>query len=406
MRTWTICLLAVVGCSGADEVTPSSTCDGRDLTVRDASGNKTTVTCPLTCDVDHCTSASNIPAEVQRACTSEAPPFAASTGAALAANYDLNCNGCQAPILQPTRVEVGPIDLAVYCMSALTVAAGKTLPIADNLDAAIVFFVAGDVSIDGTIDLAGGANSFGAGGYGGTAAAPEGGAGRLGAGPCRGLGGATTSANLTTNIGAGGGGAGHFTLGADGGPARDVGLTMAIGGTGGVECKSETLQPLSGGSSGGGGGDGVCNGPLAATCGRPGGGGGGALHIIATGSVTIGATGIITVAGGTGAPTDVGDEGGGGGGGGAGGAILIEAAAITIAGMLDVTGGAGGTTGATPGGKGGTPTTAPLVGTNPLTQPEGGSGGGGAAGFVRLNSSTAATCPHAACATGSLLLPE
>src|SRR5688500_4277895 len=122
MRTWAIFLL-VVGCGGADEVTPSATCDGRDLTIRDASGNTTTGTCPLTCDVDHCTAASNVPAGVQRACTSGAPPFAASTGAALAADYDLSCNGCAAPILNPTRVEVGPIDLAVYCMSGLTVAA-------------------------------------------------------------------------------------------------------------------------------------------------------------------------------------------------------------------------------------------------------------------------------------------
>lgn len=399
-------LLLVVGCSGADEVTPSATCDGRDLTVVDNSGNKSTVTCPLTCEVDHCTAASNVPLEVQRACTSEMPPFAASTGAALKANYDLDCNGCQAPILQPTRVEVGAIDLAVYCMSGLTIAAGKTLPIAKNLDAAIVLFVAGDVSIDGTIDIAGASDGFGAGGYGGTAAAPEGAAGRIGAGPCRGLGGATTSANLTSNIGAGGGGAGHATLGADGGPARDVGMTMATGGSGGVECKKETLSPLSGGSSGGGGGDGVCTGAFAASCGRPGGGGGGALQIIATGNVSIGATGIITAAGGAGGSLGPGDEGGGGGGGGAGGAILIEAAAITIAGMLDVNGGTGGATGASLGGTGGTPTTPPENGKNPLTQPEGGSGGGGAAGFVRLNASTAPTCPHAACATGSLVLPE
>jgi hypothetical protein len=97
-----------------------------------------------------------------------------------------------------------------------------------------------------------------------------------------------------------------------------------------------------------------------------------------------------------------GDEGGGGGGGGAGGSILLEASALSIAGMLDVAGGPGGGLGANPGGKGGTPTTVPGPGTNELIQPAGGSGGGGAVGFVRLNANTGATCPHGACASGAL----
>jgi hypothetical protein len=117
-------MLISIGCSGSvDEGPATGTCDGRNLIT-----NTGTVVCPLTCEVDHCTAASNIPVDIQRACTSEAFPFAASTGASLGANLELSCNGCQAPNQTATAGRVRLMDLAVFCYCA-EVGAGKTLPV-------------------------------------------------------------------------------------------------------------------------------------------------------------------------------------------------------------------------------------------------------------------------------------
>jgi hypothetical protein len=113
----------------------------------------------------------------------------------------------------------------------------------------------------------------------------------------------------------GGGGGGFCGRGGDGGQ----------GNRGGGQNASAALVPLVGGSSGG-------NGQVWYA-----GAGGGAIELVAARAITITGSGVVH-AGGAGGEHE-------GGGGGSGGAILLEAPAVAVAGILAVNGGGGGSGG-------------------------------------------------------------
>jgi hypothetical protein len=187
------------------------------------------------------------------------------------------------------------------------------------------------------------------------------------------------------------------------GPAGGQGKVEHAAGAGGGHCGagggatvantygSATNTPLIGGSGGGGGGIGES------------GGGGGALQLVAGAAIEVSGTGVI-------------EASGGGGfwfanGGGAGGAILLEAPAVSIFGTLAANGGGGGagydsssgadgSASAEPakggpagasmvGGNGGDGSAAATIDGQAGSQPDRTfiqGGGGGGAGWIRLNS--------------------
>jgi hypothetical protein len=237
-----------------------------------------------------------------------------------------------------------------------------------------------------TIEILGHFNAS-ASGFGALAGGYTGAAGVVGAG--MGGGGVGTSSQVTPGVGGGGGS--YCGAGGKGGAAT------ATQGQAGSVYGSASLIPLLGGSAGGGGAE-------------FGGGGGGAIEMVAGTSVDIGATGVVFAGGGGGS---YGQEGSGGG---SGGAVLVEAPQVTIEGTVAVNGGGGGggtaqpadgadstpnataasggilgTTGA--GGNGSAGTTVAGTTGSPGDPPgntamyEAGGGGGGA-GYIRINSRT------------------
>lgn len=259
--------------------------------------------------------------------------------------------------------------------SELGVFAGKNIRLSPTVTVVVegqrplVLLAPGDVLLGGTVQAI--ADSIYAGhGNGGGFSAPNG-EQIKGFGPGGGGG---------TSVNAGGG-----AYCGKGGVGGSVG-----GGVGGVAYGSSTLMPLLGGSSGGNGGTG-----------GDGGAGGGAVQVVAGGTLTVTATGVIHVGGASGSWD--------GGGGGSGGAILLEASQISIAGTLAANGGGGGEGTAAgddgfraspdatpaPGGHTGTASAdddggpgsaaATLDGGKGSTT---GGGGGGGAGRIRLNSAS------------------
>ncbi len=249
-------------------------------------------------------------------------------------------------------------DGAALNVGAIDIPAGTSLLVVGSQP--FIVNSDGDVSVAGTIDLAGeaggdsgaGCNNVagGAGGLGGPGGF-DGGAGggaspgtdsedgASGFGP--GAGGGAVS-NGSSNGSAGGGGAGHAVDGVAG--STNI-STVPIPGAAGTQYAS--LPPLLGGSGGGGGSvekDGAGGTLLSGDDdGSGGGGGGGAIRMVAAGVLTV--DGLIDASGGSGG---VNDCAGGDGGGGAGGAIELLAPAMpAVAGVLDITGGSAGTTGGT-----------------------------------------------------------
>lgn len=192
-------------------------------------------------------------------------------------------------------------------------------------------------------------------------------------------------------------GAGTRTMprgGGGGGSHCGIGGKGSAGNVGGPMYGAPTLVPLMGGSSG-------ANDNLYEA-----GAGGGAIHIAAGTSIQISTTGIIHAGGAGGSHA--------GAGGGSGGAILLEAPTITVAGILAANGGAGGANeGSTYGGANSAPSGTPAVGGGDPTMMHalGGDGsaaqivngadgtlgmndyfggGGGGAGYIRLNTSAGA----------------
>lgn len=188
----------------------------------------------------------------------------------------------------------------------------------------------------------GGGNGFGGPEDGGTSSVPD---GKL--------------ANNENPCASGGGGAGFASAGSKGSECTTSTIQANGGGAAVAPVFDFTFADFRGGFGGGAGGEG------ASTQLGAGGGGGGALHIEATGMITIASGVTISAKGGNGGAST---NDGGGGGGGSGGAVwLISTAGIVNNGTINVSGGSGGASAA------------------------GGNGGSGSSGRIRLESAGVVT---------------
>jgi hypothetical protein len=192
--------------------------------------------------------------------------------------------------------------------------------------------VAGDTSNGG----AGGSaiNQSPSGGGGGAGGGADGAGGGGGTGFYFGSsgGGGTGAASGSGGLGGGGGGEANEVDGGGGG--FGTAGTAGGAGTGGSVNGNAQLTPLAGGSGGGGGGTASSAGAVDGSGG--GGGGGGSVLIFSTRNITI--LGVINASGGAGGSgADTGAEGGGG----SGGSIVLQAENVSITGVLDTRGGEG-----------------------------------------------------------------
>jgi hypothetical protein len=267
------------------------------------------------------------------------------------------CSGTKpVPVVQ---TQSGGPDLVVVPMTALTVAAGSTLRVIGNKP--VVFAVAGDATIDGTLDAGATGTTPGAGGDSGLTGTIAT-AGTLAGPDCNVFANGTGQGMESGTLALGGGGAGFRTNGGFGGGERANfrcynGSGATGGGANGYECKDlcpvtscdnsynnsssrykannnahytvsparglaapdQDLSPLRAGCAGGKGeGTGTFYG----------GAGGGAVQLVVANTFAMGTGGIVS-AGGGGGRTSGGRSGGAGGG--SGGAILIEASDFTLA---------------------------------------------------------------------------
>lgn len=213
------------------------------------------------------------------------------------------------------------IDGSVAVLSAAAVDVSGRLEVRGMRPLVIV--ASGDVTVSGAIVARATARTAGPGG------APPG----SGAGGTAGAGGS----GGTNGEAGGGGGGGHGQVGAAGGGA--VAINRGAGGT----VSNANGANLVGGGGGGSGGSASANACMGAGVG---GAGGGAFQISSVASVTIGLTGKVLLGGGGGrggCRSNGGNTRTGGGGGGAGGLLYVEAVGnVTIAGLVDARGGAGG----------------------------------------------------------------
>ena len=229
-------------------------------------------------------------------------------------------------------------DSGVFNFTTINIPTGVTITFTHNAkNTPVTMLASGDVTINGTITLDGGAASSqgpGVGGPGGFNGGEVGfgvdgfTAGITGDGPGGGGGGSGTTSG---QVGGGGGGAGYAVAGSNGGSGNNS------GGPGGPAYGTKTLLPPIGGSGGGGGGGSLYGSP---SLGGPGGGGGGAILIASSGTITF-MGGSISAGGGMGVASNTGSCGEAGGGG-SGGAIRLVANTITGTVTLGVPGGAGG----------------------------------------------------------------
>jgi hypothetical protein len=392
--------------------------DGRTLQVCSEAGDafEDSVPCPFSCEgsvgAAHCTLASNVPESAQNACTAAgASRLTPASGTVSIGDGTITCSqdcGSGSSTIAASGDAGDEPGVTYYCLSALDIPDGVQVDVPSTLVRAVVLFVTGEATVEGTISVAGTGGSETARGEpgpgGGLGASLANGNGTPGEGNCGGGGGTKEDQIAGDAAGGGGAGGGYGASGGDGGDGHDSAGQTGAGGNAGSSCGSPTLDPLIGGSGGGAGGDASCQG----SCGWPGGGGGGAIQISAIRGVTI--TGTIDARGGNGFGVTSGDDArGGGGGGGSGGAVLLEGSALTIeSGALVVEGGNGGAAAAGGGGGGGAqgvPTGAGGAGATANTQ--GGSGGGGSGGRVRLNATAAPSCagvssPDAVCSANAL----
>jgi hypothetical protein len=309
--------------------------------------------------------------------------------------------------MQPQRS--GP-PLCIISGSSIDLAAGITLRgIGSN---PLVLFASGNITIEGTIDVATHTGET----INGTQVL---GAGSRTAADCAAIGIDGTQGNMVGNNDDGGGGAAGGSFGGAGGAGGQ-------GGEGNIAHGNPVIAGppvgLVGGCPGGHGGNGSTN--MNSGGGGAGGAGGGAVYLVAGGSITIAAAGKINASGQGGGPGVDGQfSSGGGGGGGAGGLIGLEAPTVASTGALfangggggggggsqptnrglpgnDVSvataaakGGTGGSGGGGPGGDGAFVTTAAKPGTAASTNSGSecaGGGGGGGAGFVKVFSTSSA----------------
>ena len=242
--------------------------------------------------------------------------------------------------------QIAPVDCGSSWLKGIGVFAFTRIHIPDGVTVrfigsrAVALIAAGPIQIDGLLDLrGGGCTDPRCGAPGGFEGGHVRSATKRGQGP----GGGTEGYGIG-GLGeeAGGGGAGSCGQGGKGG---DAGNDPYFGGAGGSSYLKDALIPLCGGSGGGAGGFGTTTGES----GQRGGGGGGAIQIVSQQSVIVDSTDMnkpsgIHVGGG-GGQSDIGvNFNDGGGGGGSGGAILIEAPTISIlsGAVLAANGGGGG----------------------------------------------------------------
>lgn len=223
--------------------------------------------------------------------------------------------------------------LAVFGMTSLALPEGSQIIVVGSHPAA--FFTIGDISLAGDVDAWGWYDAPGpGGGAGGTdngadGASCHGGQGR----------GGDQAGDYGDQIEAGGGGGGLTAAGGKGADASYEGNTTP-GGAGGVlvALAATPFSPLRAGCGGGAGGGPDTYGSEP-NHGGWGGGGGGGVQFSAQGNLNLAATGVIDVGGGQG---QGGLHGAGGGGGGSGGVVLLEAATVSINGMVVANGGGAG----------------------------------------------------------------
>jgi hypothetical protein len=316
------------GCSvdGAPHCITTTLSNGIDATLADAVTDATTIAMDATFDTD--------------------------TGAITDGLSRAPVQGLDAGIgyYQAEPASTGGAPLGIFVFHDLTVAAQVTIRFTGTRGA--VLLVGDAATIDGTIDVSGGA------GGAQTAPGPGGGAGqsdtRVAGGGC-GPGGPGGHAGVEDG---GGGGGGGSQPGGEGG-------RRPVNGTAGPSCLSLVLEPLAGGSGGGRGG------PGSTATAAGGGGGGGALQLTALGRIEI--SGIINAGGAGGeAGAKTTSDAGGGGGGGAGGGILLESPTILVLGGAVLAANGGG------GGGGGGDSDIPAAGSNGgLSTIDVASGGGG-----------------------------
>jgi hypothetical protein len=238
-----------------------------------------------------------------------APPLFVSAGSTIDTDLGVIIDPAGVPFV-PEGVLVGApaggIDVRVFFASSATFE-----DVLVTGSAALALISAGDVLIEGRVDLSGTLASNGPGAMDTDDA-------------CKGKAGSGNAAEGLSSSGAGGGGFG--TAGAKGG---DTGV-LFVGGDGGASVGNDTLTPLRGGCRGGGFGA------------QANGAAGGALQISSGTRIAIASNGYIDVAGAGGYRDLV--TGSGGAGGGSGGAVLLEAPSVEIAplGGISANGGGGG----------------------------------------------------------------
>ena len=257
-----------------------------------------------------------------------------------------------------------PVD-GVFNFTTVTIPSGVTVRFNKNTaNTPVTFLVSGDVTIDGSINISGGASSTvgaagdgnqgddglpgigGPGGFdGGRGGVPGNSIGAPGLGPGAGN---QARGNNTSGTGCGGGGAGYSVTGANSSTSSSSNsptvCDLSDKALGGNAYGVEILLPLIGGSGGGGASAGTAFG------GSGGGGGGGAILIAASGTVTV--NGAINANGGE-SGNSAGSLEGGTGGGGSGGAVRIVATTLTGNGPITANGGNRGISATTSRGYGG-----------------------------------------------------
>ncbi|MFN7929941.1 MAG: putative Ig domain-containing protein [Blastocatellia bacterium] len=290
-----------------------------------------------------------------------ASPFAS------AGTYTINTSkSLTAPVLtKPDNTTINGVfftssggEIAVFTFDSINIPANVTVQGLRNANSRpIALLSKGNITIDGTVNVNGGAggdptpdNIGGAGG----AAGPGGGGGGGGGSFDGGTPGTGGVGFVSGNNGTGGGGNGGSVSPNGGGVgATDYGTGGAFGGNGyggstfrGGTAYGDLAVSLQGGSGGSGGG--ATSGGALSQRGAGGGGGGGAVEIGAITGITI--SGSVQANGGGG-----GAESNRSGGGGAGGGIFLHGAAVTFSnlGGLSARGGPGGIGGVSGTGGGG-----------------------------------------------------
>jgi hypothetical protein len=259
------------------------------------------------------------------------PPTAARAQLNTFSSGSTGADGAFAPATSQT-IQVP--ESGVFNFTTINIPTGLTITYTRNSkNSPVTILATGDVTIVGTISVAGGNGLNNGGGGRGGPGGYDGGAAGFGfdtfvGATADGPGGGGGGGSINGASLGGGGGGGYASAGASGG-----GQTGSVAGAGGPKYGSSTILPPIGGSGGGGGG------ALSGNHAGAGGGGGGAILIAS--STNINFTGTINCTGGAGVNASSGG-GGGAGGGGSGGAIRLVTNTITGSGVLNVSGGSAG----------------------------------------------------------------